>query len=65
MKEKQIWQLIDRMTIEQKLGQMSVCEYGDLMKGGDNVYTGPKGEFALTEEQKKKRLSRWLKSRLA
>lgn len=53
MKEKQIWQLIDRMTIEQKLGQMSVCEYGDLMKGGDNVYTGPKGEFALTEEQKK------------
>ena len=23
------------------------------MKGGDNAYTGPKGEFALTAEQKK------------
>lgn len=53
MKEKQIMQLLRSMTLEQKLGQMSLCEYGDLMKGGDNAYTGPKGEFALTAEQKK------------
>lgn len=52
MKEKQIMQLLRSMTLEQKLGQMSLCEYGDLMKGGDNAYTGPKGEFALTAEQK-------------
>lgn len=53
MKEKQIMQLLHSMTLEQKLGQMSLCEYGDLMRGGDNAYTGPKGEFALTASQKK------------
>lgn len=53
MKEKEILQLMQKMTLEQKLGQMSLCEFGDLMQNSDNAFTGPKGEFALTASQKK------------
>ena len=53
MKEKDILQLMQKMTLEQKLGQMSLCEFGDLMQNSDNAFTGPKGEFALTASQKK------------
>ena len=53
MKEKDILQLMQKMTLEQKLGQMSLCEFGDLMQNSDNAFTGPKGEFALTASRKK------------